>query len=100
MNLSVTLGETETTHLIVQRNWITGHLFYVENGEMRNLKKPTRSGGNVLIKRNDTFDFVVGINEKHHIRLERIRPMIFGGIRPHCYELYVNDVLVKRYRGF
>ncbi|MCZ2720653.1 hypothetical protein O1D97_03085 [Marinomonas sp. 15G1-11] len=100
MNLTVALGETEKTNLIIQRNWITGSLFYVENGEMRSLNKPTHSERSFLISRKQTFEFTVGLDEKHNIRLERIRPLVFGGVRPHSYEIFVNDELIKSYKGF
>lgn len=100
MNFKVILGDTEKTHLIVQRNWITGSLFYLENGDMKSLKSTVNASASLTMTLKKTFEFVVGTNEKHKIRLERTRPLIFGGIRPHSYELFVNDELIQSYKGF
>jgi hypothetical protein len=45
------------------------------------------------------FDLWVGVNEKHHLRINKTRPTFFAGFRPHTYMIYIDGVMVNRFEA-
>ena len=45
------------------------------------------------------WEFEVGGEEKHAIRIEKERPVILAAIRPHIYRLFIDGQLASEYRG-
>jgi hypothetical protein len=43
-----------------------------------------------------TFDLWVGIQEKHFLRIEKTRPLLFPAFQAHTYRIYVDGVLVQQ----
>jgi len=41
-----------------------------------------------------TWELLVGVNEKHAVRIEKYRPRLFAGFRPQLVKAYVDDKLV------
>lgn len=40
------------------------------------------------------WEFVVGTQERHNVRVEKERPALFPALRPHTVRGYINGVLV------
>ena len=45
------------------------------------------------------WEFEVGEQEKHAIRIEKERPVILAAIRPHSYRLFIDGLLASEYSG-
>lgn len=43
------------------------------------------------------FDLWVGIHEKHHVRINKTRPVFFAGFQPHTYTIHIDGVMVNRF---
>jgi hypothetical protein len=45
------------------------------------------------------WEFEVGEQEKHAVRIEKERPVILAAIRPHSYRLLIDGQLASEYSG-
>lgn len=45
------------------------------------------------------YEFPVGANERHHVRIEKKRKLLLAGLRPQTYRAYIDDTLVKEFVG-
>jgi hypothetical protein len=45
------------------------------------------------------WEFEVGGQEKHAVRIEKERPVFLAAIRPHIYRLFIDGQLASEYRG-
>ena len=45
------------------------------------------------------WQFEVGDQEKHAIRIEKERPVVLAALRPHNYRLFVDGQLADEHRG-
>ena len=43
------------------------------------------------------FDLWVGYQEKHHIRINKTRPVFFAGLQPHTYTIWVDGVFANKF---
>jgi hypothetical protein len=43
--------------------------------------------------------FEVGQQERHVVRIEKERPLVLAGFRPHTYRVFVDDQFVKEHVG-
>lgn len=48
----------------------------------------------------EKWSFEVGIYEKHQVSIEKQRPKILAGLRPHIYRVYVDDILIEQHKGY
>jgi hypothetical protein len=47
-----------------------------------------------------SWDLEVGEAEKHHVRIEKERPLLLAGFRAQKFRIYVDGELVLEKRGF
>lgn len=45
------------------------------------------------------FDLWVGIHEKHHVRINKSRPVFFAGFQPHTYTIWIDGVMANRFEA-
>jgi len=45
------------------------------------------------------YEFSVGVNEKHHISIEKKRKLFLAGLRPQQYRIFIDENLVQTYEG-
>ena len=45
------------------------------------------------------YEFVVGVNEQHAVRIEKERKLFLAGLRNQKYRVYVDGRLIKEYEG-
>ena len=43
------------------------------------------------------FDLWVGIHEKHHIHINKTRPVFFAGFQPHTYTIWIDGIIVNKF---
>ena len=103
MKLRFTLGNDEKTELEINRNPITGSFTYSENGKLFVLKSLADPDTHIAFRtKNDPFEyqFDVGNEEKHSIRILHTIPLLLGGFRKQKYQVYINDTLTEEYYGY
>jgi hypothetical protein len=66
-------------------------------GEARFLSQT--ASGQVGFQMIRGWEFEVGRQEKHAIRIEKERPVILAALRPHIYRLFIDGQLASEYRG-
>jgi hypothetical protein len=47
-----------------------------------------------------TYEFYVGTNERHAVKIEKQRKLFLAGLRPQKYRVYVDGRLMQQYEGF
>lgn len=48
----------------------------------------------------EKWDFKIGGTEKHLVRIEKERAKWFAGFRPQKYRVFIDNYLIKEYKGF
>jgi hypothetical protein len=66
-------------------------------GQARYLSQAVRGPAALQMIRG--WEFEVGGEEKHAIRIEKERPVILAAIRPHIYRLFIDGQLANEFRG-
>ncbi|HEV8140510.1 MAG TPA: hypothetical protein VGP81_12115 [Pyrinomonadaceae bacterium] len=51
------------------------------------------------LKLTKRYEFVVGVNEKHHVAIEKRRKLFLAGIRPQQYRVFIDGALMQTYHG-
>jgi hypothetical protein len=87
--MSFEVGDTERHQVTFSFNKFWGNLSITVDGV--NVVRTVRLGSLDLVKR---YDFVVGTNERHHVRIEKHRERVLAGFRPQPVYAYVDDQLV------
>jgi hypothetical protein len=91
MPLAFQVGVAEQHQVVVKFNKVWGYLSIAVDG--RKVVSTIRVGSISLVK---TYDFVVGVNEPHQVRVEKHREQFFGGFRPHKFFAFVDGQLVAQ----
>jgi hypothetical protein len=45
------------------------------------------------------YELTVGVNEQHHVTIEKKRKLFLAGLRPMQYRIFVDGNLVQTYEG-
>lgn len=45
------------------------------------------------------YECIVGVQERHHVLIERERKLFLAGLRPQKYRVYVDGQLIREYEG-
>jgi hypothetical protein len=45
------------------------------------------------------YQFTVGIQEQHHVKIEKKRKLFLAGFRPQRYRIFIDRQLVQTYEG-
>jgi hypothetical protein len=51
------------------------------------------------LKLTKRYELVVGVNEKHHVAIEKRRKLFLAGMRPQQYRVFIDGRLVQTYEG-
>ena len=51
------------------------------------------------LKLTKRYELVVGVNEKHHVAIEKRRKLFLAGIRPQQYRVFIDGALMQTYHG-
>lgn len=43
------------------------------------------------------FDLWIGVNERHHLRVNKTRPLFFPGFQAHTYTIIIDGVVVNKF---
>lgn len=45
------------------------------------------------------YDFIVGVNERHQVAIEKKRKLFLAGLRPMQYRIFIDGQLVQTHEG-
>jgi len=93
MKFTVEIGNKEKQVISYSFNKFWGNVKIAVNG--KKIKSDFRLYSLDLTK---TYEFAVGVNEKHDIKIQKIRPLIAAGFRSNTYRIYVDDELFKEFK--
>jgi hypothetical protein len=54
----------------------------------------------VSLKLIKSYEFSVGAEERHSVKIEKERKLFFAGFRKQRYRVFVDGALVKQHEGF
>jgi hypothetical protein len=94
MNFSFTVGVSEQHRVDFSFDQFIGNLEIKVDGQTA--IKDFRIASLSLTKR---YDLMVGINEKHHVAIEKKRKLFLAGLRPMTYRVFIDGQLVQTYEG-
>ncbi|MDO3411234.1 hypothetical protein QWJ34_15825 [Saccharibacillus sp. CPCC 101409] len=94
MKFSFEIGYREKHVVEFEFNQIVGNLSIKVDGreEMSDFQTMSFS----LVK---TYEFEVGYEERHWIKIDKIRKLLLAGFRKTKYEVYVDGTFFKEYEG-
>lgn len=94
MNFSFTVGINEQHRVDFSFDQFIGNLEIKVDGQTA--IKDFRIASLKLTKR---YDFIVGVNEKHNVVIEKKRKLFLAGLRPQQYRVFIDGQLVQTYEG-
>jgi len=94
MNFSFIVGQQEQHRVDFSFDQVIGNLEIKVDGETA--AKDFRLASLKLTKR---YEFIVGVNEKHHVAIEKTRKLFLAGLRPQRYRVFIDGQLVQTYHG-
>ena len=100
MKFEFEVGTNEKHLITFSRNWLTGSMSFKSDGRelfSQNALNPTTHVSVTLVH---SHTVAVGISEHHVIRIERERPLLMAGFRPHSYRVFIDDRLIQARRGY
>ena len=100
MEISFSVGKKEITELVICRHWLTGRVYYFENGKRKFLKNALSLTALFTVALKKDHEFSVGNTEQHNVKVEHIKPFFFAGFRPHTFKVYIDGKFYKESRGY
>lgn len=94
MNFSFTVGINEQHRVDFSFDQFIGNLEIKVDGQTA--IKDFRIASLKLTKR---YNFIVGVNEKHHVVIEKKRKLFLAGLRSQQYRVFIDGQLVQTYAG-
>ena len=94
MQFSFTVGVNEQHRIDFSFDQFIGNLEIKVDGQTA--IKDFRFASLTLTKR---YDLMVGINEKHHVAIEKERKLFLAGLRAMKYRIFIDGHLVQTYEG-
>jgi hypothetical protein len=95
MKFSFDVGHTEVHRVDFHFNQMIGTLTICVDGEP--VKRDFRTFSLSLVT---TYEFAIGREERHAVKIEKSRKLLLAGLRPHEYRAFVDGALVKTCRGY
>jgi len=83
--------------VVYYRNWFTGRAELRLCGRVELLESALNPSTQFSMKTTRTSTHRVG---GHEIAIRKTRPLLFGGLRPHAYEISVDGVVVAQAHGY
>ncbi len=94
MQFSFTVGLNEQHRVDFSFDHVIGNLEIKVDGQTA--VKDFRLASLKLTKR---YELTVGVNEKHHVAIEKTRKLLLAGLRPQRYRVFIDGQLVQTYEG-
>lgn len=100
MKFALEIGEKEKSKVELSRNWFTGAMQILVDGNTVVYKSPFSLSTHFSFRLKRHYEFDVGGAEKHKVRLEKERPPLWAAFRAQIYRVFVDGQLSYEQRGF
>lgn len=94
MQFSFEVGQYEKHIVMLNYEQMIGLLTIHVDG--REVVKELHMFSLSLVKK---YEFIVGVQERHHVLIEKERKLFLAGVRKQKYRVYVDGQLIKEYEG-
>jgi hypothetical protein len=94
------VGQNEKHEVQFSRNRHTARIKVLVDNEEVASQNPLNLATHISFKLTKRFEFPVGSQEKHLIRIEHIRPLLVAGFRKHLYRIFIDELFYKEYYGY
>ena len=95
MKLSFDVGISEKHLVVFYFNQMWGNLYITVDGQ-----KIMKDFQVLDFDFTKKFNFIIGVVEKHTVRIEQERYMLFGGLRKQKYRVFIDEEKVKELEGY
>jgi len=95
MNFKFEVGNKEKHLIEFSFNQFWGNLYIKIDNE-----KTIKDFRMFSLKLTKTYEFEVGVKEKHNIKIEKQRKRFFAGFRKQHYKVYLDNNLIEEYEGY
>ena len=100
MKFTIEIGNAEKTRIEFSRSWFTGRMQTLADGQTVAEQSPFSISTHFGLRLKRCYEFDVGKTEPHHVIIEKQRPLLVAGFRPHTYRVLVDGHLVHEQRGY
>lgn len=100
MKFTLEIGDKEKAKLEFSRNAFTGAMETMVNGERVAMQSPWSPFTHFSLRTKRRYEFPVGKTESHRVVLEKERPWLFAGFRPHTYRVFVDGQMIHEQTGY
>ena len=100
MRFAFKLGDAETARVEFYRNPWVGTMRITADGQPVAFVDPTRLSTHFDFKWVKRHTFVVGTGERHEVTIEHERPVLWGGLRPNDYRVFVDGRMIGEHHGY
>ena len=100
MNILLNFGLENQHKLQYNRNWFWGTEKLVLDGEVIKKRDITSASNWVSFPLCRRYKYTFDDIDKTEFILEKERPFLLAGIRPHKYRVLVNDELIHEQEGY
>lgn len=94
LKFNFAVGETETHEIEFKFNQFWGNVAIKVDGAK--IKKNLLL---VSLSLTKVYEFNVGTNEEHHVKIELIRKLLFAGFREYIGKVYIDGNLLYEFKG-
>lgn len=94
LKFNFSVGETETHEIEFKFNQFWGNLCILVDG--KKILSDQRIVSGSLTK---TYEFNIGTNEKHDIKIEKTRKLLFAGFRENIGNVYIDGNFLYEFKG-
>ena len=94
MQFSFEVGEHEKHTVSLDFNQMIGTMRITVDG--RDVVNELRMFSLSLVK---TYEFSVGVEERHAVKIEKHRKLLLAGLRNQKYRVFIDGQLVREYEG-
>src|ERR1043166_8257685 len=87
MKFAIDVGNAEKTRIEFSRNWFTGRMQTLADGQPVAEQSPLSPSTHFSLRLKRCYEFDVGKTERHHVVIEKERPLLLAGFRPQTYRV-------------
>jgi hypothetical protein len=100
MRFTLEVGDKEKITVEYYRNWFTGSMQILVDGHRVAHDSPLSASTHMNYTLKSIYEIQMSKPEQHKVTIERVRPLLFGGVRPNRYRVFVDGQLALEQKGY